>query len=163
VFFLNVLICSITKLYFLTFTLSHEKNILFFIKRFLEPVHPGVGSSGTAKTPQCPDISCHIVYRVLFTTPYSTPNLDRSHDTHRHESTQWSRYRGGDRDEAGDVVEIVSFSGAKHVTNTRTLPCTFLVDDNKLPLKPIRLPGSFSYFNYFMLSISYTNHLDHYF
>jgi hypothetical protein len=151
------------KLYFLTFTLSHEKNIFFFIKRFLEPVQPDVGSSGTAETPQSPDAGCHTTARVLFTSPSSTPNLDRIHDTHHQASTQWSGSRGGDRDEADDVVDMVAFPGARHVTSTGTLPCTFLVDDNGLPLKQIRLPGSFSYFNCFMLSISYTNHLDYYF
>jgi hypothetical protein len=151
------------KLCFLTFTLSHEKNIFFFIKRFLEPVQPIVGSSGAAEMPQSPDVGCHTTARVLFTSPSSTPNLDRSHDTHRQASPQQSGSRGGDRDEVDDVVDMVAFPGARHVTNTGTLPCTFLVDDNRLPLKQIRLPGSFSYFNCFMLSISYTNHLDYYF
>jgi hypothetical protein len=39
----------------------------------------------------------------------------------------------------------------------------FLVDDNRIPLKQSRLPGSYnSYFNHLMLS-SYINHLDYYF
>jgi hypothetical protein len=59
------------------------------------------------------------------------------------------------------VVEMVSFPGARCVTSMGTLPCTFLVDDNGLPLKQSRLPGSFnSYFNCLMLS-SYRNHLDY--
>jgi hypothetical protein len=59
------------------------------------------------------------------------------------------------------VVEMVSFPGAICVPSTRTLPCTFLVDDNGLTLKQSRLPGSFnSYFNRLMLS-SYRNHLDY--
>jgi hypothetical protein len=148
---------------FFNFYIISRKNIFFFIKRFLEPVQPGVGSSGIAEMPQSPDVGCHTAARVLFTSPSSTPNLDRSHDTHRQASTQWSGSRGGDRDEADDVVDMVAFPGARRVTNMGTLPCTFLVDDNKLPLKQIRLPGSFSYFNCFMLSISYTNHLDYYF
>jgi hypothetical protein len=57
------------------------------------------------------------------------------------------------------VVEMVSFLGVRHVTSMGTLPCTFLVDDNGLPLKQSRLPGSYnSYFNHLMLS-SYINHL----
>jgi hypothetical protein len=81
---------------------------------------------------------------------------------HRQTSTHRSESRDGDKDEAGDVVDMVSFPGARRVTSTGTLLCTFLVDDNGLPLKQIRLPGSFnSYFNHFMLSISYTNHLDY--
>jgi hypothetical protein len=59
-----------------------------------------------------------------------------------------------------DVAEMVSFYGARCVTSMGTLPCTFLVDDNGLPLKQSRLPGSFnSYFNHFMLS-SYINRLN---
>jgi hypothetical protein len=55
------------------------------------------------------------------------------------------------------VVEMVAFSRAKRVTRMGTLLCTFLVDDNGVPLKQSRLPGSFnSYFNRLMLS-SYKN------
>jgi hypothetical protein len=55
------------------------------------------------------------------------------------------------------VVEMDAFPRARHVTSTGTLPCTFLVDNNGLPLKQSRLPGSFkSYFNRLMLS-SYKN------
>jgi hypothetical protein len=51
------------------------------------------------------------------------------------------------------VVEMIAFPGARHVTITGTPLCTFLVDDNGLPLKQSRLPGSFnSYFNRLMLS-----------
>jgi hypothetical protein len=146
---------------FFNFYIISRKNIFFFIKRFLEPVQPGVGSSGAAEMPQSPDVGSHTTARVLFTSPSSTPNLDRSHDTHRQTSTHRSDSRDGDRDEADDVVDMVAFPGARRVTSTGTLPCTFLVDDNGLPLKQIRLPGSFSYFNRFMLSISYTNHLDY--
>jgi hypothetical protein len=59
------------------------------------------------------------------------------------------------------VVEMVAFPGARHVTSTGTLPYTFLVDNNGLPLKQSRLSSSFnSYFNHSMLS-SYRNHLDY--
>jgi hypothetical protein len=147
---------------FFNFYIISRKNIFFFIKRFLEPVQPGVGSSGAAEMLQSPDAGGHTTARVLFTSPSSTPNLDRSHDTHCQTSTHRSESRDGDRDEAGDVVDMVAFPGARRVTSMGTLPCTFLVDDNGLPLKQSRLPGSFnSYFNRLMLSISYTNHLDY--
>jgi hypothetical protein len=147
----------------LTFTLSHEKTF-FFIKEFLEPVQPGVGSSGTTKMLQSPDVGGHTTARALFTSPYSTPNLDRIHDMHRQTSTPRSESRNGGRDEDhSDVVEMVAFPGARHVTVTGTLPCTFLIDDNGLPLKQSRLPSCFnSYFNRLMLS-SYINHLDNQF
>jgi hypothetical protein len=61
------------------------------------------------------------------------------------------------------VVDMGAFPGSRRVTSMRTLLCTFLVDDNGLLLKQIRLLGSFSYFNYFMLSISNINHRDYYF
>jgi hypothetical protein len=55
------------------------------------------------------------------------------------------------------VVEMDTFPGARHVTSTGTLPCSFLVDNNGIPLKQSRLPGCFkSYFNHLMLS-SYRN------
>jgi hypothetical protein len=70
----------------------------------LEPVQPNVGSSGIVEMPQSPDVGCHTTARVLFTSPSSTPNLDKSHETHRQTCPQWSGSRGGDRDEANDVV-----------------------------------------------------------
>ena len=106
-------------------------------------------------------MGCHTTARVLFTSPYSTPNLDRSHETQCQTSTHHSESRDGGRDEAGDVVDMVSFPGARIVTRTGTLPLTFLVDDNGIPLKQSRLPGSFnSDFNGLML-FSYINHLDY--
>jgi hypothetical protein len=59
-----------------------QKNIFFFIKEFLEPVQPGVGSSGATETLQSPDAGGHTATRALFTSPSSTLNLDRSHDMH---------------------------------------------------------------------------------
>ena len=128
----------------------------------MEPVQPEVGSSGTTEMLQSPDAGSHTAARALFTSPSSTPHLDRSHDTHRHASTPRSESREGGRDEDhSDVVEMDAFPRARHVTSTGTLPCTFLVDNNGLPLKQSRLPGSFkSYFNRLMLS-SYINHLDY--
>jgi hypothetical protein len=130
----------------------------------LEPVQPDVGSSGATEMLQSPNVGDHTYARALFTSPSSTPNLDRSHDTHRQTPTHWSESRDGGRDEAhGDVVEyMVAFSRARCVTRTGTLLCTFLVDDNGLPLKQSRLPSSFnSYFNHLMVCFSYTNHLDY--
>jgi hypothetical protein len=108
------------------------------------------------------DAGGHTAARELFTSPSSTPHLDRSHDTHRQASTPRSESRDCGRDEDhSDVVEMVAFPGARCVTSMGTLPCTFLVDDNGLPLKQSRLPGSYnSYFNHLMLS-SYKNHLDY--
>ena len=112
---------------------------------------------------QSPDAGGHTTARALFTSPSSTPHLDRIHDMHLHASTPRSESRdgGGDEDHS-DVFEMVAFLGARRVTIMGTLPCTFLVDDNGIPLKQSRLPGSFnSYFNCLMLSFSYINHLDY--
>jgi hypothetical protein len=126
----------------------------------LEPVQPGVGSSGATETLQSPDAGGHTTARELFTSPYSTPHLDRSHDMHRHASRSESREGSRDEDHS-DVVDMDAFPGARRVTSTRTLLCTFLVNDNGLPLKQSRLPCSFnSYFNRLMLS-SYKNCLDY--
>ena len=73
-------------LYPLTFTISHEKKI-FFIKEYLEPILPGVGSSGVIEILQNPDAGSHTAARALFTYPSPTPNLYRSHDTHHQVST----------------------------------------------------------------------------
>jgi hypothetical protein len=112
---------------------------------------------------QSPDAGGHTTARVVFTSPSYTPSLDRRHDTHLQTSTPRSESRYGGIDEAhGDVVDMVSFPGARRVTSTGALLCTFLVDDNGLPLKQSILPGSFnSYFNLLMLFFSYTNHLDY--
>ena len=111
---------------------------------------------------QSPDAGGHTAARALFNSPYSTPHADRSHDTHRHASTPRSESREGGRDEDhSHVVEMDAFPGARCVTSTGTLLCTFLVDNNGLPLKQSRLTGSFkSYFNRLMLS-SYINRLDY--
>ena len=148
--------------FFFNFYIISRKNIFFFIKEYLEPVQSGVGSSGTTEMLQSPDAGSHTVARELFTSPYSTPHLDISHDMHRQASTPQSESREGGRDEDhSDVVEMDAFPRARCVTSTRTLPCTFLVDNNGLSLKQSRLLGSFnSYFNRLMLS-SYINCLDY--
>jgi hypothetical protein len=147
---------------FFNFYIISRKNIFFFIKEYLELVQPGVVSSGATETLQNPDVGGHVTTRELFTSLSSTPHLFRSHDTHLHASTTRSDYRDGGRyADHSNVVEIVSFPVAGHVTRKRTLSCTFLVNDNGLPLKQSRLLGSFnSYFNRLMLS-SYRNHLDY--
>jgi hypothetical protein len=40
---------------FFNFYIISRKNIFFFIKTFLEPVQPGVGSSGATEMLQSPD------------------------------------------------------------------------------------------------------------
>jgi hypothetical protein len=160
-FLFNALICSIMILCSLTFTLSHD-FFFFFIKEYLEPVQPRVGSSGATKMLQSPDVGGHTASRALFTSPSSTPHADRSHDTHRHASTPRSESREGGRyEDHSDVVEMDAFPGARCVTSMGTLPCTFFVNNNGLPLKQSRLSGSFkSYFDRLMFS-SYKNHLDY--
>jgi hypothetical protein len=117
---------------FFNFYIISRKNIFFFIKTFLEPVHPDIGSSGAIEMLQSPNAGSHTATRVLFTSPYSTPNLDRIHDTHFQTSTPQSDSRDGGRDEDhGDVVERVSYPRSRHVTSMMTLPCTFLVTDNE--------------------------------
>ena len=148
---------------FFNFYIISRKNIFFFIKEYLELVQPRVGSSGAIEMLQSPNVDNHTPAKELFTSPYSTPHLDRSHDMHRQASTPRSESReGGKYEDHSDVVEMDAFPGARRVTSTGTLPCTFLVDNNGLPLKQSRLPGSFkSYFNRLMLS-SYRNiHLDY--
>jgi hypothetical protein len=68
---------------FFNFYIISRKNIFFFIKEYLEPVQPEVGSSGAIKMLQSSDAGGHTTARELFTYPSSTPHLDRSHDTHR--------------------------------------------------------------------------------
>jgi hypothetical protein len=72
---------------FFNFYIISQKNIFFFIKEFLEPIQPSVGSSGTTKTLQIPNADGHTTARELFNSPSSTPNLDRSHDMHCQAST----------------------------------------------------------------------------
>jgi hypothetical protein len=40
---------------FFNFYIISRKNIFFFIKEYLEPVQPGVGSSGATEMLQSPD------------------------------------------------------------------------------------------------------------
>jgi hypothetical protein len=67
---------------FFNFYIISRKTIFFFIKTFLEPVQPSVGSSGATEMLLSPDAGGHTTSIILFNYPSSTPNLDRSHDTH---------------------------------------------------------------------------------
>ena len=64
----------------------------------MEPVQPGIGSSGTTERLQSPDVGGHTTARALLTSPYSTPHLYRSNDMHRHASTPRLESREGGRD-----------------------------------------------------------------
>jgi hypothetical protein len=104
----------------------------------------GVGSSGTAQMPQGPDASPRIASRMqLFRSPPSTP-LGGSHDTHTEEATTQVGSGGGDGDEVDDLTNyMVSFPKERHVTNTGTLKGTFMVNEEGLPLKQVKVPGNF--------------------
>jgi hypothetical protein len=52
--------------------------------------------------------------------------------------------RGGDGDEANDLTKYrVSFPKERHVTNTGTLKSTFMVNEEELPLKQVKILGNF--------------------
>jgi hypothetical protein len=103
----------------------------------------GVGSSGVAQTPQGTDAGPRIPSRMwLFISPPSTP-LGGSHDTHPQEATQVGS-GGGDGDEADDLANyMVSFPKERCVTNMGTLKGTFMVNEEGLPLKQVKVPGNF--------------------
>jgi hypothetical protein len=69
--------------FFFNFYIMSRKNIFFFIKEYLEPVQPRVGSSGTTEMLKSSDAGSHIAARALLTSPSSTTHLDRIHDTHQ--------------------------------------------------------------------------------
>jgi hypothetical protein len=48
---------------FFNFYIISRKNIFFFIKEFLEPIQPGVGSSGATEMLQNPDMGGHTATR----------------------------------------------------------------------------------------------------
>ena len=104
----------------------------------------GIGSSGIAQMPQGPDASPRKSVGVqLFISPPSTP-LDGSHDTHTEEATTHVGSRGGDVDEADDLKNyMLSFPKARRVTNTWTLKGTFMVNEEGLPLKQVKVLGNF--------------------
>jgi hypothetical protein len=104
----------------------------------------GISSSGTAHMPQGPDAGPRITARTqLFRSPPSTP-LGGSHDTHTEEATTQVGSGGGDGDEADDLTNyMVAFPRARCVTNTWTLKGTFMVNEEGLQLKQIKVPGNF--------------------
>ena len=71
----------------------------------------GIGSSGAAHMPQGPNAGPCIAARTqLFRSPPSTP-LGGSHNTHTKEAATRVGSRGGDEDEAYDLIDyMVDFS-----------------------------------------------------
>jgi hypothetical protein len=103
----------------------------------------GVGSSGATQTPQGTDAGPHIpAKKRLFISPPSTP-LGGSHDMHPQEATRVGS-RGGDGHEADDLANyMVSFPKERRVTNTGTLKGKFMVNEEGLPLKQVKVLGNF--------------------
>ena len=104
----------------------------------------GIGSIGTAQTSQGPNASPFIAARMqLFISPPSTP-LGGSHDMPTEEATTQVDSRGGDGDEADDLTKyMVYFPKARCVTSTGTLKGTFMVNEEGVPLKQVKVPGNF--------------------
>jgi hypothetical protein len=100
----------------------------------------GIGSSGAAQMPQGPNAGPRIAARMqLFRSPPSTP-LGGSHDTPTEEAATQVGSGGGDRDEADDLTNyMVSFPKARRVTSTGTLKGTFMVNEEGLPLKQVKV------------------------
>jgi hypothetical protein len=60
------------------------------------------------------------------------------------EATTQVGSRGGDRYEVNDSTNyMVVFPKERCVTNTGTLKGTFMVNDEGLPLKQVKVPGNF--------------------
>jgi hypothetical protein len=119
-------------------------------EKFLDPADTdmhGIGSSGTAQRPQGSNAGPRIAVRTqLFRSPPSTP-LGGSHDTHTEEATTQIGSKGGDGDEADDLTNyMVAFPKARRVTNTRTLKGTFMVNEEELPLKQVKVPGNNNFY-----------------
>ena len=106
----------------------------------LAPQH-SVGSSGVAQMLQFPNMSQHIPLS-LFASPPSTDHshdtlieatpLTRTHDTPPKVVTQLI-YGSGHR---GDPIDVCmgSFPRSSRVTNTGTIQCTFLVNEEGVPI-----------------------------
>ena len=73
------------------FYIISRKNIFFFIREYLKPVQPGVGSSGVTETLQSPDVVViqllehylllhlpHLIYIGAMTRTNMHPHLDQS-------------------------------------------------------------------------------------
>jgi hypothetical protein len=104
----------------------------------------GIGSSDVAQMPQGPNLGPRIVSRMqLFRSPPSTP-LGGSHDTPTEETTTQVGSGGGEGDEADDLTNyMIAFPKARCVTSTGTLKGTFMVNEEGLPLKQVKVPGNF--------------------
>jgi hypothetical protein len=53
-------------------------------------------------------------------------------------------YGGGDRDEVNDLTKyMVVFPKARRVTSIMTLKGTFMINEEGIPLKQVKVPGNF--------------------
>ena len=96
----------------------------------MQLVVPVVSRSGNAQMSDIPD------------SGPQTP-LASSPDMHTQKATQPGP-GGGDRDEDNILVDyIVEFPGVRRVTSMGTLPDTFMVNNEGLPLKKVKLPNIF--------------------
>jgi hypothetical protein len=79
----------------------------------------------------------------LFRYPPSTP-LGGIHDMHTKETATHVGSRGGDGDEVDDLTNCMFvFPKSRCVTSTWTLKGTFMVKEEGLPLKQVKVPGNF--------------------
>jgi len=75
----------------------------------------------------------------------TTPSSGRS------TSDRADQDQGVDAEEDSIDITIASFPGSSHVTSTGTLETTFLVDENLVPIKIEKIPGTIKKcFNYFI-------------
>lgn len=75
----------------------------------------------------------------------TTPSSGRS------TSNRVDEDQGVDAEEDSIDITIISFLGSSHVTGTRTLETTFLVDENLVPIKIEKITGTIKKcFNYFI-------------
>jgi hypothetical protein len=104
----------------------------------------GVSSSGVAQMSEGPEAGpCQYVRTQLLISPPSTL-LGGSHDTHTEEATIQVGSRGGEEDKVDYLTNyMVSFPKERRVTSTRTLKGTFMVNEEGLPLKQVKVPGNF--------------------
>jgi hypothetical protein len=104
----------------------------------------GASSSGISHMPQGPNAGPHNPMRMqLFISPPSTP-VGGSHNTHPQEAATQVGSGGRDEDEANDLANyMVAFPKEICVTNTGTLKGTFMVNEEGIPLKKVKVPGNF--------------------
>lgn len=122
-----------------------------------------VGSSHVAEsTPQClVNMSQHILARIFSTPPAidpshtqtgSTPIVgDREHDIPLQPEVAEPHAGVGGNTGSDDTVS--SFPGSSRVASTRTISCTFLVNEKGVPIKTLKIPGVFNCFNHLLLYI----------